>query len=173
MALSPDEKVRLLQAKIDQILKFINNKDGLDNFTDEDVIKLLSAFNYKELDEFEEYAFISFGVYQASRMSKIIASLKFRIRVEVARIESSEVYKNFLSSIEIESHHNPGACHDYLKLLSDKHLADLKYYYSNKDYLHNNKDRHLVKIQEEAGDKILSWIKHEIHERQGAVQHKR
>jgi hypothetical protein len=148
--------------KINQVYAAII-ENGMDAFSDEDLIKLLSMLNKHELEEADKQAYDKFYekyksdtvAYQNSkRISSLIPLIKFIINDKMYKIRNTNII-NYMNTALVNNEY-----HEFLTKCETKELVDIKYYLTNNV---NTKDE----VNMRATKKLVSLILKELNSRVG------
>ena len=148
--------------KISQVYAAII-ENGMDAFSDDDLIKLLSMLNKHELEEADKQAYDIFYdkyksdtvAYQNSkRISSLIPLIKFIINDKIYKIRNTNII-NYMNKALINNEY-----HEFLTRCETNQLVDIKYYLTNNV---NTKDE----VNMRATKKLVSLILKELNSRVG------
>ena len=150
------------QNKINQVYAAIL-ENGMDAFTDNDLIKLFSILNRYELESAENTAYDTFYnrynsdtvAYQNSkRISSLVPLVKFIINDKMYKIRTSNIIEIMNQALAKHEYH------EFFTRCETNELMDIKYYLSNNV---NVKDE----VNMRATKKIVAMILKELNSRVG------
>lgn len=148
--------------KINQVYAAII-ENGIDAFSDDDLIKLLSMLNKHELEEADKQAYDKFYekyksdtvAYQNSkRISSLIPLIKFIINDKMYKIRNTNII-NYMNTALVNNEY-----HEFFTRCQTNELVDIKYYLTNNV---NTKDE----VNMRATKKLISLILKELNTRVG------
>jgi hypothetical protein len=148
--------------KINQVYAAII-ENGMDAFSDEDLIKLLSMLNKHELEEpdkqaydkfYEKYKSDTVAYQNSKRISSLIPLIKFIINDKMYKIRNTNII-NYMNTALVNNEY-----HEFLTKCETKELVDIKYYLTNNV---NTKDE----VNMRATKKLVSLILKELNSRVG------
>lgn len=134
--------------RIDSIYEAIK-ENSIDAFNDESLAKLLSMLTIDELELFIMNSFEKLGERAYVRLTKIKPFVCFEIKNYIHKIESSDMYKGFLNSV------NTNTIREYIISLNATELGELKKILSIKN---NEQDKDGI-------NKIINLITSEIRKK--------
>jgi len=147
--------------KINQVFEAII-ENGIDAFSDNDLIKLFSMLNKQELNELYEASYDIFNkIYDNStvtnivvkRIDSIIKIVKIKIDTILYKIKNGTLINSFYESLKQENYQK------FIVNCSTNELSDLKYYLYNNV---NTNDKDIIKVNKKIINIIIKELKNRV-----------